>query len=185
VKECPKCQTLVRLPVMLCPECGYEFPRKEKERREHEDTASNCGVISGETTVEEFEVKHTDYQVWEKRGAAPDAPKTVRVTYYLDMIRAYSEWLCPEHHGYARSKFERWWREHARPECPVPLKAEDVCEHFFAGMVRETKRISVRFTAGQRYPEIVGYELGDFSEGREDVPGIENEDDVDIDDLPF
>ena len=66
-----------------------------------------------------------------------------------------------------------------------PTSAEDVCEHFFAGMVRPVRRITVRHTAGQRYPEIVGYELGEFGEGREDAPGIVNEDDVDIDDLPF
>lgn len=185
VKECPKCQTLVRLPVMLCPECGFEFPRKEKEQREHEDRASNCGVISGEVTVDEYEVRHTDWQVWEKRGAAPDAPKTVRVTYYVDMIHSFSEWLCPEHHGYARSKFDRWWAEHAHPDCGRPTSAADVCEHFFAGMVRPVRKITVRHTAGQRYPEIVGYELGEFGEGREETPGIVNEDDIDIDDIPF
>lgn len=184
VKECPKCQTLVRLPVMLCPECGFEFPRKEKEQREHEDRASNCGVISGEVTVEEYEVKHTDWQVWEKRGAAPDAPKTVRVTYYVDMIHTFSEWLCPEHHGYARSKFDRWWSEHAHPDTGRPTRAEDVCEHFFAGMVRPARKITVRRTAGQKYPEIVGYELGEFGEDRENNPFVAEED-VDIDDLPF
>ena len=184
VKECPKCQTLVRLPVMLCPECGFEFPRKEKEQREHEDRASNCGVISGEVTVDEYEVQHTDWQVWEKRGAAPDAPKTVRVTYFVDMIHTFSEWLCPEHHGYARSKFDKWWNEHAHPDTGRPTSAEDVCEHFFAGMVRPVRKITVRHTAGQRYPEIVGYELGEFGEDRENSPFVAD-DDVDYDDIPF
>ena len=126
-----------------------------------------------------------DFCVWEKRGAAPDAPKTVRVTYYVDMINSFSEWLCPEHHGYARSKFDRWWSEHAHPDCGRPTSAADVCEHFFAGMVRPVRKITVRFTAGQRYPEIVGYELGEFGEGREETPGIVNDDDIDVDDIPF
>ena len=184
VKECPKCQTLVRLPVMLCPECGFEFPRKEKEQREHEDRASNCGVISGEVTVDEYEVKHMDFCVWEKRGAPPDAPKTVRVTYYVDMINSFSEWLCPEHHGYARSKFDKWWCEHAHPDCGRPTSAADVCEHFFAGMVRPVRKITVRHTAGQRYPEIVGYELGEFGEEGESSPFVADEG-VDYDDIPF
>ena len=184
VKECPKCQTLVRLPVMLCPECGFEFPRKEKEQREHEDRASNCGVISGEVTVDEYEVKHMDFCVWEKRGAPPDAPKTVRVTYYVDMINSFSEWLCPEHHGYARSKFDKWWCEHAHPDCGRPTSAADVCEHFFAGMVRPVRKITVRHTAGQRYPEIVGYELGEFGEEGANSPFVADEG-VDYDDIPF
>ena len=189
VKECPKCQTLVRLPVMLCPECGYEFPRKEKEQRLHDERAANVGVISGEVVLDDFEVQHVDFCVWEKRGAPPDAPKTVRVTYYADMTTTFSEWLCPEHRGYARSKFERWWREHAAPECPMPRTAEEVCEHFFAGMVRPTRKITVRREAGKRYPEIVGCELGELGEA-EGGPGREGEPDWwdeanEMEDIPF
>ena len=189
VKECPKCQTLVRLPVMMCPECGYEFPRPEKERREHEDRAANVGIISGEVVVEDYDVHHVDFCVWEKRGAPPDAPKTVRVSYYADMTLSFSEWLCPEHRGYARSKFEKWWREHAAPECPMPQTAEEACEHFFAGMVRPTRKVTVRREAGKRYPEIVGYELGELGEDRQ--PGQDGgtpdwyDEANEFDDIPF
>ncbi|MGB3532140.1 MAG: DEAD/DEAH box helicase family protein [Microcoleaceae cyanobacterium] len=31
VKECPGCHAMVPIQVMICPECGYEFPPKEKE----------------------------------------------------------------------------------------------------------------------------------------------------------
>ena len=126
-KECPECRTIVNLPVMLCPTCGYQWPRKEPERKAHEATAARAGILSGEVTIEKFPVKHTIYQVWEKRGAPPDAPKTVRVTYDIDYLTHYSEWLCPEHTGYARRKFEKWWREHAHPDCPMPRSAEEVC----------------------------------------------------------
>ena len=59
-----------------------------------------------------------------------------------------------------------------------------MCEHFFAGMVRPVRKITVRHTAGQRYPEIVGYELGEFGEDRENSPFVAD-DDVDYDDIPF
>ena len=51
-------------------------------------------------------------------------------------------------------------------------------------MVRPVRKITVRHTAGQRYPEIVGYELGDFGEDRENSPFVAD-DDVDYDDIPF
>ena len=194
-KECPKCRTLVNLSVMLCPECGHEWPRKEPERASHEATAAKAAILSGEVTVETFPVTHTSYQVWEKRGALPSAPKTVRVTYDVDYLTHYSEWLCPEHTGYARRKFEKWWREHARPECMVPETAADVCECELAGMLREVKSITVRFVSGQKYPEVVGCELGEFGNGGmgdegwgmrgENGEGGENEEEIDYDDLPF
>ena len=185
-KECPNCRTIVNLPVMLCPTCGYQWPRKEPERKAHEATAARAGILSGEVTIEKFPVKHTIYQVWEKRGAPPDAPKTVRVTYDIDYLTHYSEWLCPEHTGYARRKFEKWWREHAHPDCPMPRTAEEVCEHEFSGMLREVKEITVRFVSGQKYPEITGCELGEFPlvESGQNTQGEELSDE-DWDDIPF
>ena len=185
VKVCPQCLRIVNLPVMLCPECGYQWPRKEPERQPHEAMAAKIGILSGEVTTEKFSVMHTSYQVWEKRGAPPDAPRTVRVTYDVDFLTHYSEWLCPEHTGYARRKFEKWWRAHAHPDCPVPRTADEVCEYEFSGMLREVKEITVRFVSGQKYPEIAGCELGDFpvvesgaTENGEEGDGYEAWDDI-------
>ena len=185
-KECPECRTIVNLPVMLCPTCGYQWPRKEPERKAHEANAAKAAILSGEVTIEKFPVKHAIYQVWEKRGAPPGSPKTVRVTYDIDYLTHYSEWLCPEHTGYARRKFEKWWREHAHPDCPMPRTAEEVCEHEFSGMLREVKEITVRFVSGQKYPEITGCELGDFPlvESGQNTQGKELSDE-DWDDIPF
>ena len=185
-KVCPKCQAIVNLPVMLCPDCGYQWPRKEPERLPHEATAAKVGILSGEVTVEKFPVQHTSYQVWEKRGAPPGSPRTVRVAYDIDYLTHYSEWLCPEHTGYARRKFEKWWREHAHPECFMPRTADEVCECEFSGMLREVKEITVRFVSGQKYPEITGCELGDFPlvESGQNTQGEEAPDE-DWDDIPF
>ena len=183
-KECPNCRTIVNLPVMLCPTCGYQWPRKEPERKQLEAKAAKAAILSGEVTVEKFPVAHTTYQVWEKRGAPPGSPRTVRVTYDVDYLTHYSEWLCPEHTGYARRKFERWWREHAHPDCPMPSTAEDVCEHEFAGMLREVKEITVRFVSGQKYPEVTGCELGDYAIDRRLAETGGGEEDWD-EDIPF
>lgn len=185
-KVCPQCQTIVNLPVMLCPECGYQWPRKEPERKAHDGTAARVGILSGEVTTEKFPVMLTSYQVWEKRGAPPGSPKTVRVTYEVDYLHSFSEWLCPEHTGYARRKFERWWREHAHPDCPPPRTAEEVCEDEFTGFLREVKEITVRFVSGEKYPEVTGCELGEFPlvESGESTHG-EGDSYEDFDDLPF
>ena len=119
-------------------------------------------------------------------GAPPGSPKTVRVTYDVDYLHSFSEWLCPEHTGYARRKFERWWREHAHPDCPPPRTAEEVCEDEFTGFLREVKEITVRFVSGEKYPEVTGCELGDFSMNiRTEQEQQEGGDDEDWDDIPF
>jgi DNA repair protein RadD len=159
-KTCPQCRALLPIRLPRCPECGYEYPKKEPEPK-FDSTASNLGVLSGETVREEHDVRSVDYNVWQKRGAPPEAPHTVRVSYRLDLLHSISEWLCPEHTGYARRKFETWWREHAVPDCPMPVTAEDVCEYANMGMIREVKKIKVRAVAGEKYPNVVGYELGD------------------------
>lgn len=182
-KACPNCRTIVNLSVMLCPTCGYQWPRKEPERKAHEATAARTAILSGEVTTEKFPVLHTSYRVWEKRGAPPGAPRTVRVTYDVDFNHSFSEWLCPEHTGYARRKFERWWREHAHPDCFMPATADDVCECEFAGMVREVKEITVRFVSGEKYPEIVDCELGEFPINGDEGVGMGDEED--LEDLPF
>ena len=195
VKICPQCRSLVPLSIMLCKECGYQFPRQESERRTHEAHADNAAILSGEVTLETHDVTDVLFQVWTKRDAPEDAPRTVRVTYRCEaepgsLYDAYgcniSEWVCPEHTGFARSKFEKWWAARASAECPVPDRAEDVCEADFMGLLRTVKRITVKRVAGKRYPEIVGYELGDFPENSPVNGQNDNAEEYeDFDDLPF
>lgn len=180
VKTCPKCRKLVHLSIMLCSDCGYEFPRASEERKAHEAHAANAAILSGEVVVDTIPVSCTDYQIWEKRGAALNAPKTVRITYYSDMINSISEWICPEHSGYARVKFERWWHEHAHSDAPIPNKAEDVIEYNLMGMIRQVRTLTVRRVAGSKYPEIIGCELGECR-----VDTLEDVQTEDCDDLPF
>jgi len=182
---------------MLCKECGYQFPPSNRERKAHEAHAADVPILSGEIVVESYDVTDATFQVWTKRTAGPNDPRTVRITYrcttgetvpgtiYDSGALYFSEWVCPEHTGYARAKFEKWWTARASSEFPMPDRAEDVCEADFMGFLRKVKRITVKRVAGKNYPEIVGYEYGDFPE-REIENGREaTSDDMDYDDLPF
>lgn len=181
-KTCPACQALVPLPVMTCPECAYMFERKDPKPK-IDRTASDASVLSGEITRETYDVLRTEYQTWEKRGALPGHPKTVRVTYVIDLMTSYSEWLCPEHSGYARKKFEKWWQRHAISEAPTPATADDVCEADFMGLLREVKKITVKRVSGERYPEVESCELGEADIERRCKENEEDEEEWD--DLPF
>lgn len=182
-KSCPQCRTMMPLPLMTCPECGYEYPRKEREVR-IDATASTLGVLSGETTVETLEVTHTDYEAWEKRGAPPGYPKTVRVTYWCGINDRYCEWVCPEHSGYARRKFIEWFKaRRVADDVFIPENADEFLEAVFSGMVKDTKSVTIRRTAGERWPKVVSSVPGDPPENSPFAD--EAGEPEDYDDLPF
>jgi DNA repair protein RadD len=155
-KECPECHAVVAAGYATCPECGYEFP--PPERQKHEAKASTESVLSGEVTVLDYEVESVTYAAHVKRDAPPDHPRTLRVDYQVGFQIWFSEWICIEHTGWARSKAESWWRE--RSEEPCPANADDAVEAAHAGALAETTAIRVRHVSGEKYPRIVGYTLG-------------------------
>ena len=103
-KECPECHALIHAGYGTCPECGHVFPAKEHSGlTEH---ASTEGVLSGEITDTDHEVTDVCYSPHVKRDADEDTPRTMRVEYQIGLGKYKSEWVCPEHTGYARRKFE-------------------------------------------------------------------------------
>jgi DNA repair protein RadD len=171
-KECPQCQAVVHAAYATCPECGHEFPPPEKEK--HDPTAHAGGILSGEVTETEYDVSEVFYAVHHKRGAAEDHPRTLRIDYRCGFSNYQSEWVCPEHTGYARNKFEAWWR--ARSNEPLPGTAAKAVELAEAGALAPTRVITVRSVTGEKFDRIIDYQLGpipprlDGSDERGDVP---------------
>jgi DNA repair protein RadD len=168
-KQCPECLSLIATGYTVCPDCGYEFP--PPERQEHEATASTEGILSGEVTTADHEVREVFYYVHTKKGAPEDAPKTLRVEYEVGFHQYFSEWVCFEHSGWARHKAESWWRK--RSNAPVPLTAAEAVALAEDGVLCETGTITVRTVVGEQFPRIVGYELGDRPPWRE--PGMDDD----------
>lgn len=191
-KKCPQCLALIHAGYTACPECGYVFPPKENNDKMTQ-TASSAGVISGQVDYTDYEVLDVYYCVHEKRGADPDAPKTMRVDYQVGFNEFKSEWVCPEHTGYARGKFEKWWHERASLGCPMPRSAREAVSLANEGLLAAPESITVKTIAGERFERITGWRLKERPVMRE--PGEDLEvgetwtspappDDLD-DDIPF
>ncbi|QDU71060.1 DEAD/DEAH box helicase [Mucisphaera calidilacus] len=155
-KECPQCQAVIHAAYGVCPECGYEFPPPQKDKHEHQ--ATTAGVLTGEVTETKYQVQDVSYSVHTKRGSDDDHPRTMRVEYRCGLRDNHSEWVCPEHTGYARGKFEAWWR--ARSNEPIPDTAQDAVDLADSGALAEAKTITVRSVAGERFDRITDYQLG-------------------------
>ena len=97
VKECPSCETMCHAAVRVCPECDHEFPAPELN---HGSKSYEGAMLSSQVVAEWVDVDSVTYQLWKKEGK----PDSVRVTYNCGMV-SVSEWLCPDHGGYAASRY--------------------------------------------------------------------------------
>lgn len=176
-KKCPQCLALIHAAYQKCPECGYEFPPPSRSNiTEH---AAKDGVISGEIFYDEYAVKNVYYCVHEKRYADPGTPKTMRIDYEVGLNDFRSEWVCPEHTGYARGKFEKWWKNRAALGCPVPATAREAVAWANDGMLAVPLAITVKSVAGEKFDRITKCVLGERPVMRE--PG---DDSAKINDWP-
>ncbi len=155
-KQCPQCKALVATGYANCPQCGFEFP--EKERQQHEASATSEGILSGQVTRNEERVLEVAYCFHTKRDD-PDAPPTMRVEYRVGFNRWHREWVCFEHEGYARRKAEQWWT--ARSREAVPRSVYEAVELANAGALAPTLAVTVERRAGEKYDRVVGHSLGD------------------------
>ena len=124
-----------------------------------------------------------------KRGAEEGAPKTLRVEYHCGSIMSevHKEWVCVEHDGFAGSKAAAWWAK--RSKAPMPKTAAEAARLATAGALAPVKMIVVEETGGQKFSEIISYDIGDIPEYEhvEDADFFTVEDDPfdDFDDIPF
>lgn len=155
-KECPQCRSVIATGYATCPDCGYQFP--PRERRKHEAQSSAADILSQPVNDTWYEVQDVFYSVHTKRGAAEDAPKTMRVTYKVGWRDFKSEWICFEHTGYARQKAMAWWRR--RSADSVPDSAQAAVDIANSGGLALTKAITVRTVSHESYGRIIHQELG-------------------------
>ena len=146
-KTCPKCESILFLAVMVCPDCGYEFPVKDK----HDDTASEADIISKWKKPEPYDVEYIHYSIHQKIGS----PDMLRVQYYISDLYSYSEYICPMHTGFAKKKALRWLElrlpveDLDKPLCSI----QDIIDH--KDKIKQPKQIIVDLNG--KYPNIIGH----------------------------
>lgn len=162
-KECPECHSLIHSSYRYCPECNYEF--KIEERAGINSTAGKESVLSGEIEDITYTVLSVSHDIHTKKGADDNAPKTMKIEYRVGLNNYIREWVCPEHTGWARSKFAAWWKD--RTDAPVPASAQEAVEIAWSGVLCETEEIVVRSISGEPFDRVIDYKLGEKPEYRE------------------
>jgi DNA repair protein RadD len=172
-KECPKCHAVICTVYSTCPECGHDFPPAPSKIT---PTSAGTPILSGEITDEEIPVIGVEYSIHNKKGATEDTPRTMRVAYKISLYKSYSEWICLEHTGWAKSKAQQWWT--ARSHVDPPSTIEYAVDLANAGVLAEPTEITLRHVSGNRYPSVHAVKYGPKPElgphlqpvSEEDVP---------------
>ena len=166
-KKCPDCGVVLALGYARCPYCGYEFPQSPKKgpsdpNKNLEGEASKKAILSSDEPpiVNEYDVKSVSYSEHRKKDADPDAPATLQVKYkVVGEYRPIFEWLCPEHEGWPRKNFEKWWK--AKTDAPFPVSAEAAAKFASDGGLAKPLRIQTKKKAGDRFARVEWLEQGE------------------------
>lgn len=159
METCPKCSEVFSRAAKICPDCGWEIPKKKIEkaereeaaqRRMHEATASRRNILN---TGEPEAMKVSSVSV--NRHKKPGAPDSLRVKYRCG-LNTFSEWVCLDHPGFAGTKAARWWRRRFEGKIPTVDKA---LEDIFLPTTLATITTSITVQKKGKYPEIVSIDL--------------------------
>lgn len=159
IKICPQesedinghkgCGEKCHASVKECPACGFVFPVNEESK-----------ISSYAKDVPILSMAEPDWRRVTKRTfrfhepKTDDKPPSVKITYMLGMT-AVNSWLCPQHQGYAKSKADRYWRDHGG-QLPFPASVMEWLER--QNELAPTAEISV--TPNGRYWNVEKYRVG-------------------------
>lgn len=104
-KVCPECGSHNATALLICIDCGFEFP--PPERINHGVIASNAAVLSSQLTtkVVRYPVDNVTYH----RHVKPGSPDSMRVEYWSGLRVVAKEWVCFDHPGFAGEKARKWF----------------------------------------------------------------------------
>lgn len=141
VKLCPVCNIYSHASVRVCTHCGTEFVFQVKFKQ----VASSEQLLKGDNPVVElFTVDHITYSTHHKIGRPP----MMKVTYYCG-LRAFSEFVCIEHEGFAQRKARQWWSQRSKAGFP------DSTAHALELADTLLPATHLRVWVNKQYPEIM------------------------------
>ena len=104
---CPDCGERNAPAALVCIYCQGQI-REEEEATPMDAKVSLAALLSSASEIGELiwhDITRVDYAIHRKEGK----PDSLRVDYFSGLLRTASEWVCFDHHGYAKEKAYQWW----------------------------------------------------------------------------
>ncbi len=142
VKACPKCDEWIHASLRDCPYCGYHFEFETKLKGD----ASTMEIIRGDDPiVEVFAVDHVSVSEHRKLGKPP----SVKLSYYSGLRSVFTDYLMPEHEGFARRKTNQLWKGMGGTDLP------ETTSETLGRVQSMTMPTHLRVWTNKQYPEIL------------------------------
>jgi DNA repair protein RadD len=112
IRVCEDCREVFTVETNQCPSCGWQVPKKEIQREEgeakererlHEIQAAQAEILR----KQQEPTWHKVDLVTTKRHVKVGSYDSMKVTYFAGVTQ-FSEWICPNHEGYAGNKAKQW-----------------------------------------------------------------------------
>ena len=72
------------------------------------------------------------------------------------LTKRFSEWICPEHSGFAREKFKQWWGRMTR--AAIPNTVQDCLCMMDSNILADVKSITVKKDG--KWDRVVHHQIG-------------------------
>lgn len=173
VKQCEKCQRMVHAACLICPECGFEFPAPTLN---HSSSSYRGAMLSSQVQAKWVDVDSVTYRRHRKEGK----PDSIRVTYSYGFFEEVSEWICPDHGGYAAGRYQ------ARKSL-LGATANTTDDAFYEAALWNTpSRVKVKPSShNPKYKEIVEFDYTQVEKKHEAKTQGGYADLSDLEDIPF
>lgn len=148
VKECPECHSYIHTRIMVCPDCGYQFPPPQTVKKTADDADILRDSAKPAEDVREFNVLGVRY-----KGYLTKTNRYVlRATYSVGMT-SFHEYLffdeSPSH--FLRKRAESWWT-HRGGKKPFPEGSDEAAKRTDELKIPSVIRVNV----APKYPEVLG-----------------------------
>lgn len=161
VKICEPCGCYNHCSARLCAICGAEFIFQNKltaQASEQELMKLSETILVPQTLdlpqreLKEFDVSHVMYHKHQKN--VPGSKPCLQVTYIVNGMQRFKEWVFFSHYGDNRTRAVAWWLRRANG-LPTPANTEEA----YANATKLKMPSKILVSIGGKYPMIVDAQI--------------------------
>lgn len=154
-KTCPKCAEIIFIGAMICPACGYEFPKPEPDIAPR--AATDKIVARAEDLIEKLGVVRVLYS---KHANANG--ESLKVSYDTG-LKHFHEWVLIGRAGGMGRKAAYWWRARSLNDSLAPPDSVDDAVERAPHELRRPGAVVIDHNG--KYPQVIAHDFTTLAEG--------------------